>query len=960
MMKKLIQVCGDPTVDWFRIHDEEIIVRGGVYYWEKPKEDTKVRLSSKPGGSAMIYQLLSKMIPTEFAEVEGTILDEELLNRPKDNRITTSWTLWREFPNPGFSHNSFRLEKWHEFEPGQWDYAAAKLSGYPDLLIIQDTNLGFRDCKEGWPEVLLAESGADPKDDSGKKLPQDIIIQLSQYNDGKDNPLFDRIIDLGLADRTTVVTSISDLRSCAVKIGISLSWEKMLEEVVAAVLSKNCPFIQSNGNNIKYKQVIVTLGSSGAIIVDKSKSVMIFDRSWQEGEFANQFPGQIMGYHACLLGALASGWIKNPEEMDWVKASFEGVKLARKLHIIGYEVMEKDNCKQLDFPYKGIVNFYQELSSRGNDSASYIDDQIGDLGYFGMDNETVINMDAEEHWTILEEKLLKKHQGCSSMRDAQDAVNECARNIVLKGPLDSLPDVPVETIGAWSSADRQEIEGVRSVKNAMQDYLRLKNPEAPLCVAVFGPPGAGKSFVVKEIAKGLGIGENAQLTFNLSQFESPQELLTAFHQIRDLHLQGVMPLVFWDEFDNPCEGRNLGWLRYFLAPMQDGEFSDHGISRPLGGGIYVFAGATRDSFSDFHRGDTLEDRTAKKPDFISRLSAYINIRGINGNPNTIEDSLYMIRRAFILRQYLETDAPQIRADGQFVIETGVLDAFLRVNKYYHGARSMENLVKMSSLADKRKFELSSLPPDNIIGMHVNVKEFNALTYMGDRKTLSIGITGHINLDPQQTEKLEQAIDEAICYIEQQFAEHYITIYSTLATETERLAVRQLLERKAARLIAILPLPQNEYLNVFGPSDDYRLDSQGAELRKEIKYWLSEKAIEKIEMPPSPTRRAAYLKAGCYIAEHCDVLIAIWDGSEQEDSSIMASIVNQAEQLKKPICHIWADNVESESGPSSPAGPSDPSSPTCPSTSNRNNRKINGKCGQIRYKNFDGQEPGEWR
>jgi hypothetical protein len=39
-----------------------------------------------------------------------------------------------------------------------------------------------------------------------------------------------------------------------------------------------------------------------------------------------------MGYHACLLGALASDWAKNPEEFDWIKASSKGVKLARKLH----------------------------------------------------------------------------------------------------------------------------------------------------------------------------------------------------------------------------------------------------------------------------------------------------------------------------------------------------------------------------------------------------------------------------------------------------------------------------------------------------------------------------------------------------------------------------------------------------------------------------------------------------
>jgi len=476
------------------------------------------------------------------------------------------------------------------------------------------------------------------------------------------------------------------------------------------------------------------------------------------------------------------------------------------------------------------------------------------------------------------------------------------------------------------------------VKNAMQDYLRLKSPDTPLCVAVFGPPGAGKSFVVNEIAKGLGIDKSAQLTFNLSQFESPDELQSAFHQIRDLNLQGKMPLVFWDEFDNPCAGRYLGWLRYFLAPMQDGEFTDHGTSRPLGGGIYVFAGATRYSFADFQQGDNKDDRAAKKPDFISRLSAYINIRGINGNPNTVEDRLYMIRRAFILRQYLKIYAPQIRSEQQFVIETGVLDALLKINKYYHGARSMDNLLKMSNLADKRKFELSSLPPNDIIGMHVNVKEFNALTTMGDRRTLRIGITGYHNLNPEQIGTIEQGIDEAIGFIEEQYADHYLTVFSSLAAGADRLVARHLLNREAARLIAILPLPVEDYINDFGPTDDFRIDGQGAELRKEFNYWLSRKAIEIITMPVSPTRKAAYFKAGYFIAENSDVIIAIWNGSERGGNSITDQIVARAELLNKPICHVWADNFEIPDMQSDVAD----------------------KCGLIRYMNFESNTPGQWK
>jgi len=920
-MKLIIQVCGDPTVDWFRIHNEDIIVRGGVYYWKKPKEDYKVRISSKPGGSAMVLQLIKAMIASETATVEGAILDEELLSRPKDSRITNSWTVWREFSNPGLDYNSFRLEKWHEFEPGFWDYPAARLGGHPDLLVIQDSGLGFRNSKEGWPAVLA--------DEPGGKLPQDIILKLGQYNESKENPLLDKITELGLADRTTIVTTLSDLRSCAVKIGISLSWERMLEDVVAAVLSKNCPFLDQEAKRIKYKQVIITLGASGAVIVDKDTSTLIFDRSGQEGDFASQFPGQMMGYHTCLLGALAAAWAEKPQQVDWVEASCIGTKLARTLHVQGYEIVEKNNYRQLQFPHKAIACTYREMIAAGHEELQYTHNLIGDLGRFTTENDIIINKTDRSHWTILEENLLRNKKYRYSLLGPQSGVNECARNIVINGPLAALPDVPVEAIGAWSSADRNEIEGVRSVNNAMKDYLEQKKPAKPLCVAVFGPPGAGKSFVVKEIAKGLGIRDDAQLTFNLSQYEAPDDLQTAFSEIRDLNLKGIMPLVFWDEFDTPCQGHTLGWLRYFLAPMQDGEFTDHGIPRPLGGGIHVFAGATRHSFAEFQTGDNSEDRAAKKPDFISRLRAYINIRGINGNPNTVVDRLYMIRRAFILRQYLETNAPQIRTNDKFALEAGVLDAFLRVTKYNHGARSLESLVIMSSLADKRKYELSSLPPDNVIEMHTNVEEFNTLTTMGHREILRIGIAGHNNLDPHQINKLEQAVDEAIDFIEQKFSEHYLTVFSPLAAGADRMVARRLLNRDATRLIAVLPVAQDEYINEFGPSDDYSVDRQGAELRQELKYWLSQKTIEIIEMSPSPTRKAAYLKAGYFIAENSDILIVLWDGDEEQNSSLTVKIVARAEKLHKPICHIWADNFNRY----------------------ETSKKVQMKCGQIRYMNF---------
>lgn len=876
-------------------------------------------------------EVLQAIMPEATATVEGTVLAPDLLNRPKDRRVTTSWTLWKEFANAAGHGKAYRLWKWHEFEPAKWDYQAARLQGNPDLLLIQDSGLGFRNCEAGWPEALSLN------DSEGAEPPSQLIVKLGQYHDGQANPLLERIETLGLADRTIILSSLSDLRACAVKVSASLSWEKALEEVVSAVLSPQGPFLDAAQNTIKYQQVIVPISLSGAVVVGRDYHTLIFDRNGQEGDFSAQYPGQIIGDNTCILAALVATWAEQQQHTNWINATLTGIEMARLLQIIGYEVVQREQHKHLQFPYHTIASAYRELSVNHSQAITLPHlSAIGDLGVFVDESRSALLNPGR--WTILENTLLKNHTpDCLQDAECISSVNDCARNVVVYGPQQALQGVPVEVIGGWSSADRQEIEGVRGVNNAMREYCRMKNPETPLCVAVFGPPGSGKSFVIKEIARGLGIDDKAQLTFNLSQFGSPAELQNAFHQVRDLNLKGKMPLVFWDEFDTPCAGLPLGWLRYFLAPMQDGEFTYEGLSHPLGGGIYVFAGATRHSFAEFSSGDSTEDRNAKKPDFISRLRAFINIKGINGNPNLVEDRLYVIRRAFILRQYLEANAPHLKTGGQFEIEPSVLDAFLLVSRYWHGTRSLENLLKMSSLADKRKYELSSLPPDHIVEMHVNMREFNDLTKLGHRELLRIGITGHVNLDPEEIGTLTRSIDKILGFLDEQFPAHYLTVFSPLATGADRLVARELLKLETARLIAVLPFAMQQYLETFGSSDDYRLDPAGAELRSEFRYWLDNRAIEVIEMPPTPTRRQAYLQAGQFIAEHSNVIIVVWDGNRRKYASVTAQVVARAEELRIPICHIWAQNFREES---------------CQAN-------IKPRQGEIRYKNFPGQTPDQW-
>ena len=910
---KTIQVCGDPTLDWLWAKNPDRMEKGGVYFWLSKQSIPKVSLGSQAGGSVLMYDLIKRMAGSK-ASVQGIKLDEQLLKEPKSDFITDSWTMWEGYQEKGRSKPSFRICEWPGYEPGQWDYEKNKLSGHADLLMIEDSGMGFRNCVEGWPDALSSDS----------TRPDQIVIKLSKYNDHEQgNPLITRIHEYGLNKVTTVITAINDLRACPVRIGASLSWEKLFDEIVSAVYSPQCIFADESTGDLKFNRVIVTIGTAGAVIIDQQQNVLIFDQAGQEEDFSHQYQGQLMGYNTCLLGALAAAWTETSAEMDWTTAVKIGVGLSRLLNVEGYDVVGSQNRHHLRFPFDTIIQAYKDHKNQETTSDPQ---KIWNLGTYCE----IKSQHKEANWSILEESVITARR---SNKSNISAVYDCAKEIVKTGPRSILKNVPIETVGFWMSADRQEIEGIRSVKNAFRNYLSDKGKQStPLCIAVFGPPGSGKSFAIKEIAKGLGIDKGSQITFNLSQFESPDELTAAFHQIRDLQLKGKTPLIFWDEFDTPCQGKRLGWLRYFLAPMQDGEFMENGRTRPIGRGIFVFAGATRHSFGQFCDGSSADELAAKKPDFISRLKAYIDVKGPNGNPNTIEDKLFVIRRAFLLNHFIGANAPRVKDNGCFQIEDGVLNAFLRTGKYNHGARSMEALIKMSAVGNKRKYEYSCLPPDQIIGMHTNTREFLTLTEYGHCETMRIGITGHIGLNPAHLTKIKAGIEKAIAFIEQSFPDRYLTVFSPMALGADRLVARKLLNRAGTALIAVLPVPADDYINDFGYTDLHCESYNDAEMRQEFRYWMANKAVEVITIANTPTRDDAYLQTGKFVAENCDLQFTVWDGRNAAGKGGTGDIVALAESAGKPIVHVWAGNFKSDTAKRTDVGDI---------------------CGTFRYKNIPG-------
>ena len=163
--------------------------------------------------------------------------------------------------------------------------------------------------------------------------------------------------------------------------------------------------------------------------------------------------------------------------------------------------------------------------------------------------------------------------------------------------------------------------------------------------------------------------------------------------------------------------------------MQDGKFRENGAFHPLGPAIFVFAGGTASSFAEFSAvRDERAEKAAKKPDFISRLRGFVDILG--PNKAHADDGAVVLRRALLLRSLLLRKEPQLVAHGAsrqtLRMDPAVLRAFLLVDRYHHGARSMEAIIDMSHLAGTFRFERSSLPAPHLLEVHTDAQQFLGL------------------------------------------------------------------------------------------------------------------------------------------------------------------------------------------------------------------------------------------
>jgi hypothetical protein len=158
----------------------------------------------------------------------------------------------------------------------------------------------------------------------------------------------------------------------------------------------------------------------------------------------------------------------------------------------------------------------------------------------------------------------------------------------------------------------------------------------------------------------------------------------------------------------------------------------------------------------------------------------------------------------------------------------------------------------------------------------------------------IGVTGHRVLS--EPEKIGAGVNAALRRIRSTFPNSPLTVISSLAEGADRLVARRVLSEHEGRLIVALPLPRADYINDFS----------SAESRLEF-LDLLDGAEDVIELPPSPTRVGSYAAAGNYVLDHCDVLVAVWDGQPAQGEAGTAAVVASARARGLPLAWIHAGN-----------------------------------------------------
>lgn len=154
--------------------------------------------------------------------------------------------------------------------------------------------------------------------------------------------------------------------------------------------------------------------------------------------------------------------------------------------------------------------------------------------------------------------------------------------------------------------------------------------------------------------------------------------------------------------------------------------------------------------------------------------------------------------------------------------------------------------------------------------------------------LVIGVTGHRDLRPDETDELRALIAELFASLRKRFPHTPLLLMTALAEGADRLAAHAAIEA-GVDVRAVLPMPAESYREDFlSPESKAEFDSLCAKAKViELPLTRAEHAALKT---PGRDRDLSYAKAGMFISAHCHILLAVWDRVESDNVGGTSQII----------------------------------------------------------------------
>lgn len=155
----------------------------------------------------------------------------------------------------------------------------------------------------------------------------------------------------------------------------------------------------------------------------------------------------------------------------------------------------------------------------------------------------------------------------------------------------------------------------------------------------------------------------------------------------------------------------------------------------------------------------------------------------------------------------------------------------------------------------------------------------------------IGVTGHRAIPAELTGHVRRALTRELRAVAGRFGS--VEALSCLAAGADQLFAEIALD-SGARLTAVTPA--DDYESTFAPAELVRFRA------------LLRRADTHVALDFARVCGEAYYAAGAYIADHCDLIVAVWDGMPARGQGGTAEVVDYARTLGKPVSVIWRPGV----------------------------------------------------